>query len=448
MSEQERAGQPSFSRKCLEASAADGRKRTYFMHFFNFRTLSTLILSISLACIGYYLGSELPNLPAILMLPTGKEMVTNSPVLQYVNILLATLGALFGFTLGPRLANTVSGAGKSLENTSATDKIAVGAGITLSIAITFFVYTLIVALKLPTPLFIGVFILLAFLVFYLCIISMTSMKTELVTILSRGGTSPNADIKPENDATDNCKILDTNVIIDGRIADVCRSGFIEGTLYIPGFVLEELQHIADSSDSLKRARGRRGLDILNAMQKELPLVVRSWDKVLDKSAEREEVDSRLVKLAKALNGSIVTNDFNLNKVAVLQGVQVLNVNELANALKPVVLPGEVMRVLVVKDGKEPTQGVAYLDDGTMIVVEDGRKFMNETLFVVVTSVLQTVAGKMIFARVRTEEDEREETRGGSRNLGSNPPTQDGGAANYGGAGSGNYSRRGTGKKVR
>ena len=207
------------------------------------------------------------------------------------------------------------------------------------------------------------------------------------------------------------------------------------------------QHIADSSDSLKRARGRRGLDILNAMQKELPLVVRSWDKALDKSAERDEVDTRLVKLAKALNGSIVTNDFNLNKVAILQGVQVLNVNELANALKPVVLPGEVMRVLVVKEGKEPTQGVAYLDDGTMIVVEDGRKFMNETLFVIVTSVLQTVAGKMIFARVRTEEDEHEEMRGGSRGSGQNNSNAEGGAG-YGGASGGGYTRRGTGKKIR
>ncbi len=414
------------------------------MHFFNFRTLSTLILSISLACIGYYLGSELPELPQLWMLPSGKEMVTNSPVLQFVNILLATLGALFGFTFGPKLANTVMGAGRNLEETSAADKIAVGAGITLSIIITFFAYTIIAALKLPTPLFVGGFVLVAFCVFYFCIIAMTSMKTELLSILSRGGPAASAEGgKPEDDPTADCKILDTNVIIDGRIADVCRSGFIQGTLYVPGFVLEELQHIADSSDGLKRARGRRGLDILNAMQKELPLVVRSWDKALEKSAERDEVDTRLVKLAKALNGSIVTNDFNLNKVAALQGVQVLNVNELANALKPVVLPGEVMRVLIVKDGKEPTQGVAYLDDGTMIVVEDGRKFMNETLFVIVTSVLQTVAGKMIFARVRTEEDEREETRGGSRH-----PNQESGAAGYGGAGGGGYSRRGTGKKVR
>src|SRR5205085_8972382 len=163
-------------------------------------------------------------------------------------------------------------------------------------------------------------------------------------------------------------------------------------------------HIADSGDGLKRARGRRGLDILNSMSKELPLVVRTWDKALDKASQTDEVDTRLVKLAKALEGIIVTNDFNLNKVAALQGVQVLNVNELANALKPVVLPGEVMIVGIVKEGKEPNQGVAYLDDGTMIVVEDGRRFIGNTMGVVVTSVLQTVAGKMIFARVRTDDD--------------------------------------------
>ena len=211
------------------------------MIFFNFRTLSTLILSISLACIGFYIGSEFPELPSIWMFSSGKEMVAGAPILQYVNFLLATLGALFGFTFGPKLANTVMGAGKNLEKTSPADKIAWGAGIVLSVIITFFTYTLIAALKLPTPLFIGMFILVAFCVFYLCIIAMTSMKTELLAILSRGGSnSDTVDTKPEDDPTIGCKILDTNVIIDGRIADVCRSGFIQGTLYVPGFVLEEL----------------------------------------------------------------------------------------------------------------------------------------------------------------------------------------------------------------
>ncbi|MBB6675022.1 PIN/TRAM domain-containing protein [Cohnella nanjingensis] len=191
------------------------------------------------------------------------------------------------------------------------------------------------------------------------------------------------------------KILDTSVIIDGRIADICKTGFIEGTLVIPEFVLEELQHIADSSDLLKRNRGRRGLDILNKIQKELDVKVLIYE---DASDESGEVDSRLVKLAKAMQGKVVTNDFNLNKVCELQGVSVLNINDLANAVKPVVLPGEEIVVQVIKDGKEHGQGVAYLDDGTMIVVEGGRDYIGTTMEVLVTSVLQTSAGRMIFAK--------------------------------------------------
>lgn len=191
------------------------------------------------------------------------------------------------------------------------------------------------------------------------------------------------------------KILDTSVIIDGRIADICKTGFIEGTLVIPEFVLEELQHIADSSDLLKRNRGRRGLDILNKIQKELDVKVLIYE---DPGDESGEVDSRLVKLAKAMRGKVVTNDFNLNKVCELQGVSVLNINDLANAVKPVVLPGEEIVVQVIKDGKEHGQGVAYLDDGTMIVVEGGRDFIGTTMEVLVTSVLQTSAGRMIFAK--------------------------------------------------
>lgn len=191
------------------------------------------------------------------------------------------------------------------------------------------------------------------------------------------------------------KLLDTSVIIDGRIADICKTGFIEGTLLIPVFVLEELQFIADSSDLLKRTRGRRGLDILKRIQTEFDMLVKidhhDYDDVTG-------VDSKLIRLGQEIGAKIITNDFNLNKVADLQGVQVLNINELANAIKPVVIPGETMVVTVVKDGKEQGQGVAYLDDGTMIVVEGGHKHLNETLEVVVTSVLQTAAGRMIFAK--------------------------------------------------
>lgn len=191
------------------------------------------------------------------------------------------------------------------------------------------------------------------------------------------------------------KILDTSVIIDGRIADICKSGFIDGVLVISSFVLEELRHIADSSDLLKRNRGRRGLDILNKIRKDLDVRVRIYEGDFPDLAE---VDSKLVRLAQVLDGDIITNDYNLNKVAELQGVKVLNINELANALKPVFLPGEEMVVQIVKDGKESKQGIGYLDDGTMIVVDLGKKYINQSIFVIVTSVLQTAAGRMIFAK--------------------------------------------------
>ena len=191
------------------------------------------------------------------------------------------------------------------------------------------------------------------------------------------------------------KILDTSVIIDGRIFDICQTGFVEGPLVIPGFVLNELRHISDSADGLKRNRGRRGLDILNKIQKELSIETQIYEEDFPEIAE---VDAKLLKLAQVLNGKVVTNDFNLNKVAEFQGVPVLNINELANAIKPVLLPGEEMKVVVMKDGKEASQGIAYLDDGTLIVVEGGRKFISEEIMVVVTSVLQTAAGRMIFAK--------------------------------------------------
>ncbi len=191
------------------------------------------------------------------------------------------------------------------------------------------------------------------------------------------------------------KLLDTSVIIDGRIADICQSGFIEGTILIPVFVLEELQHIADSSDLLKRTRGRRGLDILKRIQTEFDMFVEIDSRDFD---DITEVDSKLIRLGKLVGGKIITNDYNLNKVADLQGVPVLNINELSNAVKPVVIPGETMMAMVVKEGKEQGQGVAYLDDGTMIVVEGGRRYINTNLEVLVTSVLQTAAGRMIFAK--------------------------------------------------
>ncbi len=202
-------------------------------------------------------------------------------------------------------------------------------------------------------------------------------------------------VKAKNNT--NYKILDTNVIIDGRISDICKTGFLEGKLLIPVFVLEELQHIADSADSLRRVRGRRGLDVLQKIREESPLEVEIMNIDFE---DIHEVDSKLVRLAQKIGGKIITNDFNLNKVAQLRGVEVLNINDLSNAVKAVVIPGETMKVQVVRDGKEPGQGVAYLDDGTMIVIENGHRYLSRTISVEVTSALQTSAGRMIFAKPR------------------------------------------------
>ncbi|MBN2408781.1 MAG: TRAM domain-containing protein [Candidatus Aminicenantes bacterium] len=195
------------------------------------------------------------------------------------------------------------------------------------------------------------------------------------------------------------KILDTSVIIDGRITDLCDTGFIEGTLVIPQFVLKELQFIADSPDSLKRQRGRRGLDVLNHLQKSSQIAVLVWETDFP---EIRDVDSKLIELARQLDAKIITNDVNLNKVAKLRGLSVLNINELANALRPVVLPGESMRVFIIKEGKEKDQGVGYLDDGTMVVVDNSRRFIGQNVDITVTSVLQTTVGKMIFGRYNGE----------------------------------------------
>ncbi len=198
------------------------------------------------------------------------------------------------------------------------------------------------------------------------------------------------------------KILDTSVIIDGRFADICDTGFIEGTLIVPRFVLEELQGIADSSDSVKRSRGRHGLETLNRLKNTTGILIEITDMDFPRI---KGVDAKLVAAAKQLDGVVVTNDYNLNKVAELQGVKVLNVNDLANALKPLVLPGESMVVKAIKEGREPGQGVAYLDDGTMVIVDNGLRYLKQNVEVTVTSVLQTTAGRMIFSKVKEESSE-------------------------------------------
>jgi uncharacterized protein YacL len=237
--------------------------------------------------------------------------------------------------------------------------------------------------------------------FFLCLICISitvSRRRELLPVFGitlPAGTRSLGWPVPHNGQL----IVDTSTLIDGRIADIGQAGFIPGSLIIPRFVLDELQHIADSYDSMRRNRGRRGLEILTRLQQEsnTPLEISDLD-----AKEITDVDSKLVKLAKSLGCAIITNDFNLNQVAKIQGVQVLNVNELANAVRPIVLPGEEMQVRIIQEGKEFGQGLGFLDDGTMIVVENGLRYINSSIIVVVTRVLQTAAGRMIFAHPKAE----------------------------------------------
>jgi uncharacterized protein YacL len=248
---------------------------------------------------------------------------------------------------------------------------------------------------------IGVFLLLAWVFVELSI----ARKDELLALWTRRREARETRGQRGEQAvrTGSSIVMDTSAIIDGRIADVSQTGFIFGELVIPRFVLQELQHIADSADALRRNRGRRGLDMLSRLQKESQVPIRIMDVEADGAPD---VDGKLVIVARRLNAAILTNDFNLNRVAELQGVKVLNINELANAVKPVVLPGEEMTVEIIQEGKEVGQGVGYLDDGTMIVVENGRRHMNSSVDIIVTRVLQTVAGRMIFAHPKNGSEPR------------------------------------------
>ncbi len=302
-------------------------------------------------------------------------------------------GGALGFLIAPWLVALTVAATAWLEHRlhrASVHEIAVG--------LLGLIVGLIIAMLLAWPFsqvpFIGRYLPLAssLLLGYLGMNVAVRKREELIGLVLAG--------RRERIAAGSYKLLDTSVIIDGRIADICATGFIEGTLVVPSFVLEELRHIADSGDVLRRNRGRRGLDVLKRLQSEPSVQVQLYERDPGGSAE---VDSKLVRLARLLSAKIVTNDFNLNKVAELHGVPVLNINELANSLKPIVLPGEEMTVHVIRDGKEVGQGVAYLDDGTMIVVDGGKKHIGESVGVMVTSVLQTAAGRMIFARPKGAE---------------------------------------------
>lgn len=248
--------------------------------------------------------------------------------------------------------------------------------------------------KLPGWPGVAVPIALSVLLGFLGVAIMVSRERDLFQLLPESARPGDTTGKPQ---TNGRVLMDTSAIIDGRIADISKTGFVHGTMVIPRFVLDELRHVADSGDSLRRNRGRRGLEMLNKLRKEAEVPIQ----ILDVDFRDDfEVDAKLVKLAKNLKAQILTTDFNLNRVAELQGVRVLNINELANALKPVVLPGEEMTVRVIQEGKEAGQGIGFLDDGTMVVVEGGKRYINSHLDVTVTRVLQTAAGRIIFAQPR------------------------------------------------
>jgi len=312
----------------------------------------------------------------------------------YVSALLGALIFYFlTFWAVDYVTNFVKWLEESLIKAPLADLLTGGVGLFFGLLVAFLIGFAFNAIQVPV--FNTVAPILLTLVFgYLGFQVGFKKRDELLNLFS-GRKKKGGEEETESNSLSTWKILDTSVIIDGRIADICQTGFLEGTIIIPQFVLEELQHIADSSDVLKRNRGRRGLDILNRIQKELAIKVDIYEGDFE---EIQEVDSKLVKLAKLTGGIVVTNDFNLNKVCELQGVSVLNINDLANAVKPVVLPGEELSIQVIKDGKEHNQGIAYLDDGTMIVVEEGRDYIGKRIDVLVTSVLQTSAGRMIFAK--------------------------------------------------
>jgi len=329
---------------------------------------------------------------------------------------ILALGSLIGIVAGLLLAPLIiRGAGvltafleQFLQKTPLQDLFMGAAGLIVGLIIANLLSPILFVMGLLGKV---AWVLLTILLGYLGVSIAVKKKEEIIGLFGNLRLGKEKTFKGDKKQGDRFKVLDTSVIIDGRIADLCESGFIEGTLLVPAFVLEELRHIADSEDVLKRNRGRRGLDILNAMRKSTKVKVQIYDNARGLE-ETGEVDTKLVKMAQRLGGKIITNDFNLNKVAELHGVGVLNINELANAVKPVVLPGEEMQVQVIKDGKETGQGIAYLDDGTMIVIDGGKRYIGQSINVLVTSVLQTAAGRMIFAKPRLPErrDEHAGTR--------------------------------------
>jgi uncharacterized protein YacL len=312
----------------------------------------------------------------------------------WTRIGLTTAGLLMGILVANHSFQLLSRVARHLEEAEPDEKLAIGLGLVSAAVITFALYPLLFAIggaRLGWALTLLAFVILV----YLSVVSFLSMKEYLPLTAQMARRSKGI------------KVLDSSVIIDGRVRDIIRTGFLEGRIYVPGFVLDEVQHIADSEDPLRRARGRRGLEVLRQLQADLGenMEVRVHDRLAPHTGD--EVDSRLVRLAKAMRADIVTNDYNLNRVAEVQGVRVLNINELAEAVRIHVLPGEDLTVIPIREGQEPDQGIAYLEDGTMVVVEGGREYLNQAIEVVVTSVLQSARGKMLFAEPKTAEGKME-----------------------------------------
>lgn len=311
-------------------------------------------------------------------------------------IFLSTVFGLFGAICGLALGYLILKVEEKLKDIPL--KIIVGSlvGVTISLIVAnLFISRLLLALIKDIPLTLPIYVLFYFIMGYLGF-RIGEKKSETLDLTK-------VPFLEKMEETENAKILDTSTIIDGRIADLCETGFVEGTFVIPQFVLYEVQHIADQQDPVKRTRGRRGLDVLHRLQKQTQVKVKIVDYDFPKL---KDVDTKLIALAKKLSGKILTNDYNLNKVAELQGIEVMNMNQLATSLKPSVLPGEQMSIRVLKEGKEHGQGIGYLEDGTMVVVDEAKKLLGKTVDVVVTSLLQTTSGRMIFARLR-EQAEKE-----------------------------------------
>ncbi|NLC66828.1 MAG: PIN/TRAM domain-containing protein [Clostridium sp.] len=365
-----------------------------------FKNIVRIIVTIIGAVIGFLLGNLIVSLEYF----TQYEIFSNITFKTGTIIFFIFVFAIIFFLLSSKFYSLMMSTNriieKSLTKITLVELLTGAIGAIILLVITFFLTRPLVDLFRPLG---GIIATLLNIVAAFLGANITLKKKDEISNFIKNLAKKDSDKiidKPKVSSDNNIykgtpKVLDTSVIIDGRIYDICQTGFIEGKLVIPSFVLEELRHIADSADSLKRNRGRRGLDILNSIQNELDIEVEIWEEDFHGVAE---VDSKLLKLATLLSGQVVTNDYNLNKVAEFQRVPVLNINELANAVKPMLLPGEEMTLLISKIGKEQNQGIGYLDDGTMIVVENGKNYIGDSIDVVVTSVLQTAAGRMIFAK--------------------------------------------------